>query len=109
MVLAATAANALDNILVGRGFHGHGVLHQPVEELASTARCAAVEPERELVAVTIQVSWTDRALVGAKNPPLQERRNTMTAGQQVTRRHLGPLEDSNLVSISFPSKPYFFS
>jgi hypothetical protein len=31
-----------------------------------------VKPENELVEVTIQMLRTDRALMGAKNPPLQE-------------------------------------
>ena len=70
--MAAWASNPLDNILVWRRFYTNGVLQQPIEKIAATARCTTVEPESELVEIAIQMLWTDRTLMGAKNPAFQE-------------------------------------
>ena len=65
VVLAAPwpTANASDHRRVGYGLHRHGLLQQPVEELATVARSPAVEAEGELVEVVVEVLATDRTLV----------------------------------------------
>jgi len=70
--MAAWASNPLDNILVWRRFYADGVLQQPIEKITATARCTTVEPESELVEITIQMLWANCTLMGAKNPPFQE-------------------------------------
>ena len=45
---------------------GHdGLLKEPIEQQPPGARCAAVEPERELVQVRVELVWLYRSLVSA--------------------------------------------
>src|SRR5262245_28497174 len=57
----------------------HRLLEQPVEEQAALLRAAAVEPERELVEVVVELVWAGGALVGAEQPALEERRDAVGA------------------------------
>src|SRR6266536_638401 len=58
-----------------------GLLEQAVEEQAAMSRAAAVEAERELRQVVVQVPGADGALVGAEQPTLEQR------GDPVNTRH----------------------
>ena len=57
---------------VGHGGRCDGELHQAEEEHASRARVAAVGVEAELVEVRIEVLGANHALVGAKQPALEQ-------------------------------------
>jgi hypothetical protein len=58
-------------------------LEQPVEHQAAASRAAPVEPEYELVQVALQVRLLDRALVGAQQPSLGQRDDSVHRGQQL--------------------------
>jgi len=65
------------------GSHLHGLLSQSIEQFAARFRGAAVEPEREFVQVIVQMPCSDRALVSAQQPSLQQRDHAMCARKQV--------------------------
>ena len=67
-------------------------LQEAVEEQPAVAGAAAVEAERELVEVVVQVGVADAALVGAKHPALEKRRDQVHVRQNhvcriAARRH----------------------
>ena len=57
---------------VGLGRVVDGVLEEAVEEQADVAGAAAVEAERELVEVGVELVGLDGALVGAQQPSFEE-------------------------------------
>ena len=59
------------------------LLCQSVEQLAPRGGRAAVETERELVEVVVEMIVTDRALVGAEHPSLQQGDYAMHPRQQM--------------------------
>ena len=60
----------------------HGLLNQSIEEFGPAAALKKVELERELVEVIIQMLARDSTLVGAQQPPHQQKRHTVHARQQ---------------------------
>src|SRR5450631_2862530 len=62
-----------DQLLVRPGIRCQRTLEESVEEQASVARASAVETEGELVEVVVQLRVTDRSLVSAEDPPLDQR------------------------------------
>ena len=84
--------------LSGRGLHGDGLLREAVEQLPPPARGPAVEPERELVQVGVQVRHRDTPLMDAQQPPLEQGRDPVDARQQVLP-NLGFLTD-DLVGVA---------
>ena len=73
-------------LAVGHGGRCDGELHQAEEEHASRARVAAVEAEGELVEVRIEVLGANHALVGAKQPALEQARDAVNARHHDVRR-----------------------
>ena len=72
------------------------MLEQSVEEQAATPGAASVEAEREFVEVGVEVLGSNGALVGAKQPALEQARDAMDArhqdvGRIVLAAHYGPL------------------
>ena len=63
---------------------GDGEFEYLVEDHASAARAASVEPEDELVEVALQVRLVDRTLMRAQQPPLDQRRRAVDSGEQLT-------------------------
>ena len=61
-----------------------GEFQDAVEHHSAAARVAAVEPEGELVQVSLQVRRFYPALVGAQQPPLAQRGDPVDGGQQFT-------------------------
>jgi len=57
-----------DQLAVAHRLVGDGEFEHPVEEDASAARAASVEPEDELVEVALQVRLVDRTLMRAQQP-----------------------------------------
>src|SRR3974390_1477389 len=74
-----------DQVVVADGVVAGGELEQPGEDRASAAGTAAVEAERELVQVALQMRFVNRALVGAQQPPLGQRGDPVHGGQQLAR------------------------
>jgi hypothetical protein len=58
-----------------------GELEYAIEDKAAATGSAAVEAEDELIEVAGQVGLFHRALVGAEQPPLDERSHAVHAGQ----------------------------
>jgi len=73
-----------DELAVAHRLVGDGEFEHPVEDHASAARAASVEPEDELVEVALQVRLVDRTLMRAQQPPLDQRRHTVDPGEQLT-------------------------
>jgi hypothetical protein len=55
----------------------HGLLSQSIKQFAARFGFAAVESKSELVKVIVQMLLSNRALVGAQQPSLQQRDHTM--------------------------------
>jgi hypothetical protein len=72
-----------DEVLVAHGLVGDGEFEHPVEHQPAAAGAAAVEAEHELVEVADQVGDLDRALVGAQQPPFDQRGDPVHRGQQL--------------------------
>lgn len=64
------------------GFMCDRELEHAVEDQAPAARRPSVEPEDELVEVTLEVRLGDRSLVGAEHPALGEGRHPVNAREQ---------------------------
>ncbi len=69
---------------------GHRLLGESKEELAPRSRLSLVEAEGELVQVKNQLLAADGSLMGARQPALEQRGDSMHAGQQ-----LGPINDEH--------------
>ena len=65
-------AGAAANAGVGLGLVADCVLEEAVEEETDVAGATAVEAERELVEVGVELVSLDGALVGAQQPSLQQ-------------------------------------
>src|SRR5512144_37756 len=63
--LLAAAAGVGDQRAVGARWRVDGLLEEPVEQHPARSRAAAVEAERELVQVGLQVRGPDTTLVGS--------------------------------------------
>jgi hypothetical protein len=62
----------VDDLVISDRIDGHSLLCQAKEELAATLGSSAIEPERELIQIVIQVLMTDRSLVGSHQPPFEQ-------------------------------------
>jgi hypothetical protein len=71
---------ARDNVCVAHRRVPNGKLKHSVEHHASAAGVTPIEAEHELVEVVVQMRVVDRALVGAENPPLGQRGDSMHSG-----------------------------
>lgn len=78
----------------------HGLLDEPVEELPPPAGSSAIEPERELVQVGVQVRDRHAPLVDAQEPAFQQRHDPVDTRQQVLP-DLGLLPDDLVVVAEF--------
>ena len=69
------------DVLVGDGRPRlHPLADEPPEDESAVAGVATIEPKDELVEVTVEVLVGHTSLVGAEEPPLEERRDTMDVG-----------------------------
>lgn len=58
--------------LIGNGIHQQCLLDKAVEQFTSTPRCAAVETERKLIEVVLQVGGFYRTLIRSQKPAFKE-------------------------------------
>ena len=72
----------------------NSLLCQSKEQLAPGGGRTAIEAERELIEVVIEMIVTNGALMGAQEPAFEQRDNTMNPGQQVLAFRLAPLHPS---------------
>ena len=73
-------------VSVADGPVADGELEDPVEHQAAAAGSATVEAEHELVEVAGQMGGVHRALVGAQQPPLDQRRDPVDRGNPIRSR-----------------------
>src|SRR5712692_8163881 len=76
MVRIPPGLAATDQPLVGCRLRRDRLFQEALEELASGSGSSALEAERELVEVVLQMRETDGALVSAEQPALEQRRPT---------------------------------
>ena len=74
---------ARGDVCVAHGRVPHRKLEHSVEHHSPAAGVPPVEAEHELVEVVVQMRVVDGTLVGAENPPLGERGDSMDGGQQL--------------------------
>ena len=66
-----------DHLPVRHRGHFEALLEEPIEEEAPSLRGASIEAERELIEVVVQMLWTDRPVVRAQDPALEQRGHAM--------------------------------
>jgi hypothetical protein len=71
----------VNNLVVGYRFHGDGLLHQTVEELAPAPRRSTIESESKLVEVVIQMFVTDRSVMSPISQRLRSDTTRCTRGR----------------------------
>ena len=90
--------------MVGLRRGGQRLFDQAEEELAAAAGFSAIESEGELIEVVIQMLRAHRALMCSQQPSLQQRNNSMHAGQQLAGVPGISAAASNLVIVTFFSQ-----
>jgi hypothetical protein len=96
---AAVRVQDLDQLAHrGRG-RGRGTLEEPQEQQAACTRVPPVEPERELVAVGLQVLRGDAGLMGAGEPSLQQAGHSMDPEQHLVRAQAATFDLEGLVPV----------
>src|SRR5215472_17010325 len=90
-----------DQRFVGDRLDRDGLLQEPVEELATAARFAPVESEREFIEVGIQMLPAHTALVGSKQPALEQGDGKMNARHQLPCRFAVSLQEGDLMPVTF--------
>ena len=73
------------NLTIGAGSGADSLVEQSVEQHASGFRVLRVEPERELVEVEVELPGMHRSLMGAEQPALEERSDTMHMREEIRR------------------------
>ena len=96
-------ADVLDKRRVGCRVDGDRLLHESIKQLATVPGRSAVEPERELVEVVIEMGAAHGALMRAEQPTFQERHDPVHVRQQFGRRFLPPLQKRDAMSIAMLS------
>ena len=71
-----------DQMFAGNRCDRHRLLEQAGEQLPSAVRQAPGETERELIQIRIEMISRNAALVQAQEPPFQQCRHAMDAGQE---------------------------
>ena len=84
-------------------FNRHRLLHESVEELASGFRSSAIESERELIEVVIQLLSRHNPLMNTQQPALQQGRHQVDTGQK--RRDCLSAPADHLVLVPATAQP----
>ncbi len=97
-----------DQVLPEHRSYGHCLLHQSVKQKSPRRRGPAVEPERKLIQVIVQVGRTYRSLVRAQQPAFEQRGNAIGAGEQVLAQfrrrpdHFAPVAQALKTTVPVP-------
>lgn len=67
--------------------HGYRLFKESVEEHSPGSRPSAVKSKGEFIQVGLHMIRTERALVGAEQPPFYERRHPVYPRQHLVRLH----------------------
>src|SRR6202789_1853363 len=74
---------AFDQRFVRNRLDSDGLFQQSAEQLASASRLAAVESERELVEIGIQMLHAHSSLMSSQQPAFEQRRDPMNTRHQL--------------------------
>jgi hypothetical protein len=77
------------------------LLREAKEEQAPTLGSPAIEAERELIEIVVEVLMADRSLVGSNQLPLEQGDHTVNPWHQVRQSFLFPFEQRDLVLVAF--------
>lgn len=86
-----------------------GTLEKPVKQQPPMLSLSAVESERELVEIVVQMLVADRSLMGTQQPAFQQRGDSVARGQQILShvrllaRNLMRVSESWQLAVSTPS------
>ena len=72
----------MNDPVVGHRIDGHSLLRKAKEELAATLGSPAIEAERELVQIVVEVLVADRSLVGSNQPRFEQGDHTVNPWHQ---------------------------
>ena len=78
----------------------NSLLEQAVEEQAAVVRAAAVEAERELIEVVVELLRADCALVGAEEPTFEQGGDAVDAGHRDVPGVAACLDASSVVDVA---------
>jgi hypothetical protein len=68
-------------------------------------RSTTVESKRELIEVIVKMRGADGTLMGSQEPPLQQRRNQVNAGQQFVRRFRVIIQERDAMAVAMRLEP----
>src|SRR6266566_4226374 len=80
---------ATDESLTEYRLQGDSLLHQPVEQQAARAGCAAVETKGEFVEVIVQMVWPYRALVRTEQPSFEQGSDSIDTRRKILSQFSG--------------------
>ena len=69
----SAARDVFDQVSIGSGLDTHRLLDEQVKELPAMPRPSAVEAERELIEVIVEMRGSHGALVRSQQPPCEQR------------------------------------
>jgi hypothetical protein len=98
--LSAGRAWVGDQAAVGDRVGRDRLFKQALEEHSATPRVPAVETERELVGVCVEMLGADPALVGAEQPALEQARDAMHTWHHDVRRVVLLAHHGSLVRVA---------
>ena len=90
----------MGHFCVGNGSSGHRLFQKPSKDKATAARGTPVKPEGKFLQVGLQMDVRHGALVGAKNPPLQETSDSMDSWHGNVSRVTGGRQDGLLMDVA---------
>lgn len=73
---------ASSDTIVSHRASNNGLLEQPVKEQPARSGFSAVEPEHEFVEIKIKLAWLHRPMMGAHQPALKQRYDTVNTGHR---------------------------
>ena len=92
-----------DQIFPPNWIKNHSLLQESIEEQPTRLRCPPVEPEGELIEIIIQMLRTNRSLMRAEQPSLEQRDGQVNSGEKILAQFVGVVE--HLVSIAKIPQP----
>ena len=88
----------------GDGMHSYGLFKESVEKHSPGSRPSAVKSEGKFVQVGLYMVRTERALVGAEQPPFHERRHAVYSRESFVGVHTRALDRCASMNIVIPCR-----
>jgi len=86
--------------------HSYRLLKEPVEEHSPSTRPSAVKSEGKLVQIGLHMVGTERALVGAEQPPFHKRYHAVYSRENFVCFHTGTLDRCASMNIVIPCRQW---